>query len=183
MRVYYLTGAQFALSNLALRRIKIARFEDLNDPFELLGVDRADKKHRGAFREKKKEIDESKGLICFSRSWKNPLLWGHYAEKHTGICMVFDVPKSLLKSVIYDKRLFKIDLDAKTKAPKLTEAVGEQLLRTKFFDWKYEDEMRLFVQLDDAREESGKYFYRFSPNLALRELILGPRWELPIDAL
>ena len=33
MRVYYLTGAQFALSNLALRRIKIARFEDLNDLF------------------------------------------------------------------------------------------------------------------------------------------------------
>ena len=38
MRVYYLTGAQFALSNLALRRIKNARFGDLNDPFELLGV-------------------------------------------------------------------------------------------------------------------------------------------------
>ena len=42
MRVYYLTGAPFALSNLALRRIKIARFEDLNDPFELLGVDVGD---------------------------------------------------------------------------------------------------------------------------------------------
>jgi len=32
MRVYYLTGAQFAISKLALRRIKIARFKDLNDP-------------------------------------------------------------------------------------------------------------------------------------------------------
>jgi hypothetical protein len=38
MRVFYLTGAQFALSNLALRRVKISRFEDLNDPFELLGI-------------------------------------------------------------------------------------------------------------------------------------------------
>ena len=36
MRVYYLTGAQFALNNIALRRLKIARIEDLNDPFELL---------------------------------------------------------------------------------------------------------------------------------------------------
>jgi hypothetical protein len=183
MRVYYLSGAQFALSNLALRRIKIARFEDLNDPFELQGFDRADKKHRGAFREKKKEINQSKGLICFSRSWENPLLWGHYAEKHTGICMGFDVPNGLLKSVRYAKRLFQIDVDPRTKRPRLTEEVVERLLRTKFFDWKYEDEMRLFVQLDHTREESGRYFYPFSPNLVLRELILGPRCELPIDGI
>ena len=38
MRVYYLTGVQFALSNLALRRIKIARLEDLNDLYELLAA-------------------------------------------------------------------------------------------------------------------------------------------------
>ena len=67
MRVYYLTGAQFALSNLALRRIKIARFEDLNDPFDLLGVDVGDKEHRAAFRATKEQINESKGLICLQQ--------------------------------------------------------------------------------------------------------------------
>jgi hypothetical protein len=183
MRVYYLTGAQFALSNLALRRIKISRFEDLNDPFELLAVDRNDREHRAAFREKKEQINESKGLICFSKSWKNPLLWGHYAEKHTGICMGFDVPDDLLDSVIYAKGLLKIEVDPITQRPKLTKKVVRRLLTTKFFDWKYEDEMRLFVQLDHATEESGKYFYPFSPNLALRELILGPRCDLPIDGI
>ena len=76
---YYLTGAQFALSNLALRRIKISRFLDLNDPFELLGVDVIDPAQRIAFRAMKQEINESKGLICFSKSWRNPLMWGHYA--------------------------------------------------------------------------------------------------------
>ncbi len=57
MRVYYLTGAAFALSNLALRRVKIARFSDLNDPFELLAVDLADKDHRKAFRATKDKIN------------------------------------------------------------------------------------------------------------------------------
>jgi len=129
MRVYYLTGAQFALSNLALRRIKISCFEDLNDPFELLGADRTDKDHRAAFRQMKERINESKGLICFSRQWNNPLLWGHSAEKHTGICMGFDVPDGRLQAVIYAKRLLKINVDPKTKRPKLTDEVVGRLLR------------------------------------------------------
>jgi hypothetical protein len=184
MRVYYLTGAQFALSNLALRRIKISRFEDLNDPFELLAVDRNDKEQRAAFRRKKEQINESQGLICFSKAWKNPLLWGHYAEKHTGICMGFDVPDHFLDSVIYAKGLLKIEVDPTTHGPKLTKKVVKRLLTTKFYDWKHEDEMRLFVQLDDATEESGKYFYPFSrKKLSLREVILGPRCELPIDGV
>ena len=61
MRVYYLTGAQFALSNLALRRIKIARFEDLNDPFEVLGVDVRDMKLRAAVARDKKENQREQG--------------------------------------------------------------------------------------------------------------------------
>ena len=88
MRVFYLTGAQYGISNIALRRIKVSRFSELNDPFELLGVSLADKAKRKAFRLTKEKIDKSKGLICFSRNWRNPVLWGHYAEKHTGIALV-----------------------------------------------------------------------------------------------
>ena len=183
MRVYYLTGAQFALSNLALRRIKISRFQDLNDPFELLGVDVGDKKLRAAFRATKEQINEIKGLICFSKSWSSPLMWGHYAEKHTGMCLGFDVPDELLSPVIYAKRLLKIKIDPNTREPKPTAKVVDRLLRTKFFDWKYEDEMRLFVDLDRDTVESGKYFCSFSANLTLREIILGPQCELPIEGV
>lgn len=183
MRVYYLTGAQFALSNLALRRLKVARFEDLNDPFELMGIDVEDREHRSAFRELKDQINGSKGIICFSKSWGNPLMWGHYAEKHTGICLGFDIPDKLLSPVIYSKSLLKLEIDHKTNKPKPTEKVIDKLLRTKFFDWKYENEMRLFVQLDHQAVESGKYFYSFKDELILREIILGPRCELPIEGV
>ena len=183
MRAYYLTGAQFALSNLALRRIKIARFGDLNDPFELLAVDLADKEHRKAFRETKEELAGSKGLICLSRSWTNPLLWGHYAERHTGIALGFEIPSKLLAEVIYAKTPLKIPIDRKTNKPALSEKLMNQLLRTKFFDWKYEDEMRLFVQLDHETKESGLYFADFSADFQLREVILGPRCELPIASV
>jgi hypothetical protein len=181
MRVYYLTGAAFALSNLALRRIKIARFSDLNDPFELLAVDLADKDHRKAFRTTKDKINADKGLICLSKSWKNPLLWGHYAEKHSGIALGFEIPEKLLNPVIYAERPLKIPIDKRTGTPKLGETLVNKLLRTKFADWIYEKEMRLFVQLDHSTKESGMYFYDFSKNLQLLEVILGPKCELSIS--
>ena len=181
MRVYYLTGAAFALSNLALRRIKISRFSDLNDPFELLAVNLADKDHREAFRTMKDQINADKGLICLSESWSNPLLWGHYAERHTGIALGLEIPEKLLAPVIYATKPLTIPIDKRTGTPKPSETLVNQLLRTKFADWKYEKEMRLFVRLDHSTKESGMYFYDFSNDLQLREVVLGPRCELPIS--
>jgi hypothetical protein len=183
MRVYYLTGAQYALSSLALRRIKVARFEDLNDPFELLAVDLGIKEHRKAFRTYRKELNETRGLICFSRAWRNPLLWGHYAEKHAGVCLGFEIPEKYLSPVIYAKQLRKIPVSRRTGKLLLTEGLVNKLLRTKFFDWKYEEEMRLFVALDRDTMESGMYFCSFAADVALREVILGPRCELRIAGI
>lgn len=181
MRVYYLTGALFALSNLALQRIKVARFGDLNDPFELLGIDRSNRSFRKEFMEKRKRIDKTKGLICFSLSWNNPLMWGHYAEKHTGMCLGFDIPKDMLKSVIYSDKLINMSLES----PQVyfEEDALDKLMVTKFADWKYEREMRLVVPLRGLTNELGKYFLSFSSDLILREVVLGPRCELPIEGI
>lgn len=183
MRVYYLTGPQFALSNLALRRVKISRFADLNDPFELLAIDLKDKEHRRAFRETKEELNSTKGLICLSQSWSNPLLWGHYAEKHTGMALGFDVNPKHLAKVIYAESPLKIPIDRAKNRPVLSEKLMNQLLRTKFYDWKYEKEVRIFVELDHDTRESGLYFYDFSKDFQLREVVLGPRCELPIASI
>ncbi len=182
MRVYYLTGSQYALSNIALRRIKIARFEDLNDPFELLGAHLGQKQFRPALRAMRKRINLQRGLVCFSRAWRNPLLWGHYADKHTGICLGFDVPKEDLAPVIYAKALLRIEAD-ENGAPILSDEIVSRLQRTKYFDWRYEREMRLFIDLDRQPIESGDYFLPFSFRLKLREVILGSRCQLDISAV
>jgi Protein of unknown function (DUF2971) len=181
MRVFYLTDAQYGISNIALRRIKVSRFSELNDPFELLGVNLSDKTKRAAFRKTKEELDRKTGLICFSRSWKNPVLWGHYAKKHTGIALGFDVPDTLLVSVIYSKRLLDADLYLKSGKP--SKGLVERLIKTKFYDWKYENEMRLFVGLDHESSEGGRYFAPFSDELRLAEVILGPKCDLPLDGV
>ena len=183
MLLYYVTAAQFGLSNLALRRVKISRFADLNDPFELLAVDLKEREHRKAFRETKEELNATKGLVCLSRSWENPLRWGHYAEKHTGMALGFEIPDHIPAKVIYAKIPEAIPIDKATDIPVLSEKLMNRLLRTKFYDWKYEDEMRVFVELDHETRESGLYFYDFGPEFQLREVILGPKCELPLESV
>ena len=183
MLVYYLSPAPFALTNIALRRLKISRFADLNDPFELLAANLVNPTHRRAFSKMKQALNETKGLICFSKGWSNPLLWGHYAEKHTGIALGFDIPDTNLIEVLYTTQRVAIEIDPKTKTMVLNEQVVNRLLRTKFIDWKYEEEYRAFVQLDLTTKESGMFFLDFSDELKLVEVVLGPRCELPVQRI
>jgi hypothetical protein len=181
MRLYNLSPTPYALSNIALRRLKISRLSDLNDPFELLAADLLNPLQRKAFADWKQELSQSTGLICFSKSWRNPLLWGHYADRHSGIALGFEVPDSLPVDVVYSATRVKIPTEAMNDNLVLDEALMNRLLRTKFEDWRYEDESRVFVKLDHSTREAGMYFQNFGPDLALAEVVLGPNCDLPID--
>lgn len=183
MKLYYFTPAHFALSALALRRLKVARLAELNDPFELLAVDAAIPLHREYFRRVKEKIDSTHGVLCFSKSWANPVLWGHYADKFRGVALGFEVTSPHLVPVIYAKTPIKIDTDPVTGLPQPSYDMVDQMQRTKFEDWRYEDEMRVYAQLDRDVCESGLYFYPFDASIVLQEIILGPRCELPVNSL
>ena len=59
-----------------------------------------------------------------------------------------------------------------------------QLLYTKFDHWAYEEEVRVIVDLKKAAVSEGRlYFFRFSPALRLREVILGHRCTLSLDEI
>jgi hypothetical protein len=183
MRVYYLTSSQFALSNIALRRLKVARFNDLNDPFELLAVDVAEFDLRVGIRAKKEYIDSTEGLLCFSKTWRNPLMWSHYGDKHRGIALGFDVPDELLVPVNYIQGLDKIKILANETKQSTIDNLLERLRYTKFDGWSYENELRQFFKLKELSHQSSLHFVPFSDTLILREVILGPRCDIPVDAV
>jgi hypothetical protein len=56
-------------------------------------------------------------------------------------------------------------------------------LSTKFEHWVYENEVRVFVQLDHATAEHGLFFYEFSEDLVLEEVILGPLCEISLESV
>jgi hypothetical protein len=181
MQLFNLTTAEFAISNIALRRIKISRIADLNDPFELLPINMRDKTLRAAARQTRDQIAETRGVICFSRDWSNPVLWSHYADKHRGIALGFEVTDRFAIPVTYEKALSKIEIDQLMTAADPSEDLGRMLLATKFDDWRYEREFRVFVDLTQHKSEGGLYFCYFDQHLALTSIILGARCEIPIS--
>jgi hypothetical protein len=178
MRVYHFTNFAFGISNIALRRLKISRLNDLNDPFEFLSADLLDSRHRTALINFKNELHEKTGMICFSSSWRNPLLWGHYADHHRGMALGFEIPDHFLFPVNYTSERFKVQFDPMKNAVLNADGVVEGLLSTKFRDWKYEQEHRWFIPLSGKIPEAGLYFEHFSENLKLCEVVLGLKSEL-----
>ncbi len=165
MRVFHFLSSEFGLKDIRKRRLKIARIMELNDPFEFLGVELSDPALRRGLQEGKSRLSQDNGLLCFTKSWHNPILWSHYADKHRGICLGFDMPDEYLRQVSY--------VNSRLQWPAvLDESFVKQLLFTKFAHWSYEDEYRSYISLDEP--EDGLYYANFSDNLVLRQAIVGP---------
>lgn len=183
MRVYHFVDSVHGINNLALKRLKVSRINSLNDPFEFLGADLSDPRDRRAFNSFKNELNSSRGLICFSKAWSNPLLWGHYANNHRGLALGFDISEDVLFSVIYKKRRFKIQFDDATKSIVGGDSTVNKLLCTKFSDWKYENEIRYFTNLKNLKSEGEYHFLDFSPQIVLREVIVGLNCDLSLACI
>jgi hypothetical protein len=169
------------MSDIALRRIRVSRVRDLNDPFELLAVRADSKELRKGLRGWVDEFNGKNGLLCFSKRWRNPVLWSHYASKHRGMCLGFDVAADFLRDVRYTKDRLPLKFVDGNPDKGLDEGFVRDLLYTKYEHWAYEEEARTFFRLDHSTIENGSYFYTFDSALALGEVILGPMCELPIE--
>lgn len=85
--------------------------------------------------------------------------------------------------VTYVANLLRLKLDKSHLHEPFSFQVANQLLTTKFKDWAYEEEVRIRTSLARAERDGDLYFYAFTPNLVLREVILGPRCGVAIDVV
>ncbi|WP_157981903.1 DUF2971 domain-containing protein [Aliidiomarina sedimenti] len=173
MRLYHFLNEQFGLEDIRKRRLKVARIDELNDPFEFAGVNFKDRPLRDAFRKMKREISQNSGLLCFSTKWSNPVIWSHYADRHRGLCLGFDVADMSVGPVSYSGRRLAVELDSLRTPRDLSEEYVRKILFTKYAHWRYENEYRGFVTLDEVDEATGLYFVEFSERLILRQVIIG----------
>jgi hypothetical protein len=180
-RVYHLTGAEYALSNLWFRRLKVARFNELNDPFELLAFKLGIEQYRKKVKALRDAFANEIGLVCFSGNWISPVLWGHYANKHRGICLGFDLARSQEHKVDYMTKRLEVTLEKYPTAEDLPPELREKLFCTKSADWRYEDEYRMLVPLANAETDGSLHYIPFSPDLRLAEVILGEDCPLPLE--
>lgn len=174
MHFFHFLNAEYGLEDIRKRQLKISRLDDLNDPFEFLGADLSDKVNRIALHNTKTELSKTRGLLCFSRNWRTPALWGHYADKHKGLCLGFKMPKNPPKQVAY--------VNSRPSWPsEIDEQFVQNLLFTKFVHWSYEDEYRAYAILED--EENGLFYAKFSASLVLKQVIIGAESTITRDQI
>jgi hypothetical protein len=208
MVVYKFLCKKLGLDNVINHRIKISEYRDMNDPFELHGAVLSDANLQSQLT----RLFQTIGVLCFSRNWKNPVLWSHYADKHKGICLGFEIKDTVeLEEVRYVESPEQIDADnvlvaaAGIETPEADAAytgsgrvqfiqpppsvadnprfrvVGKMVkarLLTKFEAWRYEDEVRLFLDLREDQRRGDLYFADFDENIQLSQIILGPRCSI-----
>ncbi len=177
VRLYKFYDEVYGLQNVRQRRLKISTLDDLNDPFELRRFKLPSAASRKIWNRARTSLMSDKGIICFCKGWSNPVIWSHYANKHRGIALGFDVPKKLVVPVEYRKTRRKFP-ELSKQNPKTLMGLVKTGLATKYHHWRYENEVRLFAEAKEKCTQTGLFFKPFDYDLQLREVILGAESNL-----
>lgn len=123
----------------------------------------------------KMKIRSDRGVCCFSRKKKNILLYSHYANGHTGICLCFDVKLLLDGSKEIHNVSYSNNYPPTSYLSIKTDEDYNSLFRSKASYWKYEGEMRMIEKFCDnnTMKEVGNGFLMSYPRKALIEVIIG----------
>lgn len=200
-RLCYFMPSKHLIETLEKRHLKISRFNDCNDVFEL-GNFRApqttntqrNRKIRTEIRTWSAETNKKMGLICFSNHHYSPLMWAHYADQNRGACLVFDYEEQLglkLAKVNYTRNRHESQSSEGQNLPSLTsETPLEDLIihcATKELDWAYEEEQRLLIFFDEAKtlvkDVGDLKFLNWEGVLTLKEVYLGAKPDCCIAAI
>lgn len=95
-------------------------------------------------------------------------MWAHYANKHTGVCLAFEVNNKDLIKVKYSKKLLSFN-----EGNLLNLKSAEKIVSIKSHKWHYEKEYRMFTKYGSFEPIGDIYFEPFSEDLKLIEVILG----------
>jgi len=172
-----MTSERWGTSNLVCKRLKYSRFDDLNDPFELLSAHLGERDARKFYRVLKTAVTKRFAVVCLSATWQSPVMWAHYADKHKGLCLGFDVAGA--SEVLYESKRLKHELDESQSGVRNAADLIKIAMTTKFKEWAYEKEWRGVCDLTHRQPDAeGHYFQEFCEGFALREVIIGARCKL-----
>jgi hypothetical protein len=172
---YHFLSSKNAIHDLERKMIKVSLLDALNDPFELSPWLPKDKKERARFSAVREAISKKDGLLCFSGFWSEPLLWGHYADKHKGIAIGFEISNYKILKVVYAPERVKVDLTGDSQRDEIL--FRDTLANVKYEKWEYENEFRVWVELINCNKIDGHYFIKFGESLKVKEIVLGCNYD------
>ncbi|WP_324720156.1 DUF2971 domain-containing protein [Salinimicrobium sp. HB62] len=134
-------------------KLGFSKAGNLNDPFEI-AHHFYDSQSYGQLN-RRDILDEVK-ISCFSRNPQEPLMWSHYADKHRGVCYIFDEMELTLYGlcsdfgdIIYSTHIPHIHFRYPENSERLETELKFQLkpvIFTKSLVWEYEKEYRIILK-------------------------------------
>ena len=184
MKVYYFISEKYVLDVISDQRLKVSMLDDLNDPFELNAVYLPDEESRREANDFKQVMAERYGILCFSEVWKNPLLWSHYANRHKGAAIEFEIKDRIAHPIKYRKNRHVLN-SGKPYQPnsRYGKEDIEGIWLTKYEDWGYEEEIRVIVEKAECVNENGLLFKKLDSEIKLKGVILGPLCEIKLKSI
>jgi hypothetical protein len=148
-------------------RLKVTPPNQFNDPFEFLPkIAFSNDEHRSLtdLDGMVDSISETHALACFSKVPDNLLMWSHYAHRHRGIVVEFDMNNSFFSSA---KNLMPVNYCSERARASLDSngifAFDEHetlVARIKSPAWSYEDEWRWLLKVEDCAKTDTEPFGR-----------------------
>ena len=114
------------------------------------------------------------GTTCFSQTYLEPLMWSHYSNSHSGICIGFNLMKLYLSLKENEKALAKINYVETFEPIEYFSNPFNSIhkwLNTKSKNWEYEREIRLIFTNTDLNNNL-ENFISFDTN-SIDEVIFG----------
>jgi len=131
-----------------------------------------------------KSIKEKFGICSFSKSYLDTRMWSHYAESHSGICLIFD--KEILynsfsknsfgyhileSDIIYSEFPHSINISFVNNKVCVNDFDREKIINSKLLDWQDEKEIRYSIEFFNPNSPRA---IPFNPE-ALQGIILGEK--------
>ena len=90
------------------------------------------------------EIRDENGVCCFTEDPKSILMWAHYADSHKGICLQFEVSRSI--EVLMFAQLVEYSEEFPIiEWPKDKDRLIQDVIFRKYYVWRYESERRIVM--------------------------------------
>lgn len=177
--IYRYLDVEGLKGTLRTRSLRLAKISALNNPFDFNPVIKmkedvsGDELHRDWLKREanfspsalKEAANKYFGIISFSKNGDDPLLWAHYAERHQGGCIGFDIDHP---PFLYMKaRDFLVDVVYTNERsvfyhhPHDDDGFRSQVLaaaKTKADVWRYENEVRAILPTLDCNQIEARFF-------------------------
>lgn len=150
-------GDNYSLKNLKAGKVSFAHISCFNDPCEIaLLPDEIPFDTTNSDMKYKYELYIR--VFCFSKTFQNPLMWGHYGNSHKGFCVGYDY-NDILNIPEYKGNLRFEEITYTDIIPSLSneEINRGEALYYKSSDWKKENEFRATIYLKDTHISEAEF--------------------------